>query len=56
MFDSWELVQAHMDEMERAASRQRLMRSVGRSSRPHPRRIARREDAVRPAVAGGSAA
>jgi hypothetical protein len=56
MFASWELVQVHMDEMERAASRQRLMRSVRRSSRPHPRRIARREDAVRPAVAGGSAA
>ncbi len=56
MFASWELVQAHMDEMERSASRQRLVRSVRRSGRPQPRKIARREDAVRPAVAGGSAA
>ncbi|CAN5691175.1 hypothetical protein BH24ACT14_BH24ACT14_18450 [soil metagenome] len=55
MFGSWELVQAHMDEMQRAASRQRLVRSARRSSRPQPRRIARREDAVRPAVAGSAA-
>ncbi len=56
MFASWELVQAHMDDMERAASRQRLLRSVRRSSRLQPRRIARREDAVRPAVAEAGAA